>query len=453
MKKRFVKITAATLAILMLATCAVSCSGATKPAMTLGKNSISAGMYSLMASILKGSLAYGNSSINTATFWETVVNRENGQTNEEFYNELLFESAKNNLYKLAIFDERGLTLPQSVINEIDERLAFFVDYDGEGSKNSFNALLAQYGANYDILRDYMIMAAKIEYVVSDLYGNGAKISDTVKQEYLDENYVAFKQILFPYFEYVYETDENGDEIYYVDEESSSISYDPYNKNATTVDSDGDGKSDRDKNGDVIWYTDDEQGNAHICYDKENGVRRIMRDSNGYEVTREYSAAKKSEVWNEAQKVFGSTQEGNFNGFESLMLIYDGNYGVADGEDVTEGRIYINTEASYAASDEVVSKLGGEAEKLEVGGISIYESDYGVHIIMRYETEEKAWETEGYEGYFDGETGVSDFTTLIINSLFLIEVEKMKEKLGEVSVDSAAISDVSIRNVGINYNFY
>lgn len=453
MIRKIIKITAAVLALLMIACPLAACSTANKTAVSLGDNKVSVGMYSLMASILKGSLAYGNPSANTAAFWDTVVNKDSGQTNEGLYNGVLLETVKNNLYKLAIFDELGLTLPEATVAEIDEKLAFWVDYDGEGSKNNFNEELSKYGANYDILRDYMIMAAKIEYVVEYLYGGGEKISDGVKQQYLDESYVRFKQILLPYFEYVYETDENGDDIYYT--EDGKICYDPDNKDATTVDSDGDGKSNRDKNGDIIWYIDDEKGNPHICYDKENGKRKNLLDDNGKEVTREYNSAEKSEVWNNADKIYKETQTGNFNGFEALMLVYDENYGNTAETDITGESIYLNKDIEYKPlyPDGVVDKLAKTAAGIAVGEIARIETDYGVHIIMRYELEDNAWENKSYSGYFEDETGISDFTALLINSLFYDEVQRTKDRLGEVKVDAAAVADVSIKTVGINYDFY
>ncbi len=452
MKRKFIRIAALALAVITLALPVLSCSPATKPAVKLGNNSISVGMYSLMASILKGSLAYGNSAVNGAAFWDTVVNKESGQTNEGLYNEVLLETAKLDLYKLAMFDERGLELPDSAIAEIDEEIEFWIDYDGEGSKNKFNEILAQYGANTDILRDYMIMAAKLEYLVAYLYGGGEKISDGVKQEYLDESYVRIKQIFFPYYEYLYETDAYGDDIYYV-EGGKQICYDSENPEAMTADANEDGQTDRDANGDIIWYISDKSGEPHIAYDKENGVRRPKTDEKGNQLTEELNKAEKSEVWSRADAVLKETQAGNFNGFEALMLVYDESYG-AEG-DITEESIYLNNDVKYSAlySDGTVDKLAAEAAKLETGAIARVETDYGVHLIMRYENEEGAWDIDGYEGYFEDETGIIDFKSNLINSLFAAEVEKMKGKLGEVTLDSYAIADISIKNIGTNYDFY
>ena len=446
MKNKFIRITALALVLVFSALSFVSCSAANKPALTLGKNSISVGMYSLMASIFKGTLAYGNANIEKDSYWETIVN-DDGETYEDICNQSLLEVAKSNLYKLALFDEKGLTLPESIIAEIDKDLEFWVDYDADGSKNNFNSMLSEYGANYDILRDYMIMAAKIDYLGQYLYDGGKKISNGVKQEYLNENYVAFKQILMPYYEYVYETDKNGDEIYY--SENGSICYDP--KKGEPMYSDGSDKADKDKNGDVIYYHEVD-GKIRICYDTVNGNRRHKVDSKGNYVTKPFDSAEKSKVWKEGQNVFAKVENGNFNGFEALMLVYDDNFTNESGID---SMIYLNTEVDYKSiySDGVIESLLDKTENLDIGEAALLETEYGVHIIMKYELEENAWENEKYSGYFTDSTKVFDFNSNLINKLFTKEMEKIAEKMGEVDVNKESIANINVRKSAINYNFY
>ena len=446
MKNKFIRIASLVLVLVFCTFSFASCSAANKAALTLGKNSISVGMYSLMASIFKGTLAYGNANIEKDSYWETVVNAD-GETYEDICNQSLLEMAKSNLYKLALFDEKGLTLPDSVIAEIDEDLEFWVDYDADGSKNNFNAMLSEYGANYDILRDYMIMAAKIDYLGQYLYGGGEKISSGVKQEYLESNYVALKQILLPYYEYVYETDKNGDDIYYTSD--GNICYDPYK--GEPMYSDGSDKADKDANGDVIYYTEID-GKVRISYDTVNGTRRHKVDSKGNYVTKSYDSAQKSKVWQEAQYVFSKVENGNFNGFEALMLVYDDNF---TNESGIEEMIYLNIEVDYEAiyADGVIDSLLEKTKTLAVGEAAFIETEYGAHIIMRYELEDAAWEKAENSGYFTDSTKVFDFNSNLINKLFTQEMEKIAAKVGDVSVDKAAIADINVRKSAINYNFY
>ena len=443
MKRNFIiKICALALALITAVCPLFSCAGTGKPALALKNNTISVGVYSLMASVLKGSLAYGNSNIGSDSFWETVVD-SNGTTCEEYYNDYMIELAKDTLYKLALFDEKGLTLPQSAIDKIDEELEYWVDYDGEGSVSNFNSILAAYGANYDILREYMIISAKLEYLASYMYGDGSRISDEVKQNYLDGNYVCFKQILIPYYEYVYEKDADGKEIYYLD--NGAIAYDE--KNGEPVDSDGDGKYNRDKNDAVIYYEQDENGKVTVCYDKVKGTRRVLTE-NGNAVTNELDAKKKSEAWNLAQKVYGEIQTGNFNGFEVLLETYDENIG-------NSGRIYLNKNVSYlsAYGDETVDKLRDSVDAIKVGEATMIETENGMHIMMRYSLESKAWSIKENAGFFIDESGISDFSANLISELFAAEIESVKARVGEVTVYKENIAEVSIKKVGVNYNFY
>ena len=454
MKNKAVKIIAAVLALLMLAIPTVfctSCSEAEQKLLTLGNNKISHGVYSLMTSVFKGSLAASmGSSVSKDSFWDTVVSTDPLKTQEEMYNELMLEMAKDTLYKLALFDEKGLTLPQSVIDAIDEEIAFWIDYDGEGSKNNFNAILGNFGANVDILREYMIMSAKVEYLVSYLYGGGEKVSDAVRKNYLEEKYVSLKQIMIPYYCYVYVTDTNGDDVYYT--EDGKIAYDV--EEGIPLDPDGDGKSNRDKNGDIIYYKD-VNGKPHIAYDDKVGTRKFMLDSKGNPVTRDYTSAEKSAAWERAQSVYSKMdgKSGNFHEFESLMLIYDESYSAE--EDESGGRMYLNTEVNYSNlyGDDTISKIIESVSGIGVGEVALYESEYGMHIIMRYGIEDRAWDNDKYVGYFVDETGYMDFEAKLVNYLFSLEVERAKKTYGAVEVNKEALGKISIRKIGINYDFY
>ena len=454
MKNKAVKIIAAILALIMLAIPAVfctSCSEAEQKLLELKNNKISHGVYSLMTSVFKGSLAASmGPSVSKDSFWDTVVSSEPLKTQEEMYNELVLEMAKDTLYKLALFDEKGLTLPQSVIDAIDEEIAFWIDYDGEGSKNNFNAILGNFGANVDILREYMIMSAKIEYLVSYLYGGGEKISDAVRQDYLEKKYVSFKQIMIPYYSYVYVTDTNGDDVYYTSD--GKIAYDV--EEGIPLDPDGDGTSNRDKNGDVIYYKD-VNGKPHIAYNEETGTRKLKLDKNGNPEISEYTSAEKSAAWERAHSVYAKMdgKAGNFHEFESLRLIYDESYN-ADGE-IGDGRLYFNTDVNYSnlSGDNTASDIIKKVSELGVGEVAIYESENGMHILMRYEVEDGAWKDPDYEGSFIDKTGYADFESKLISYLFSLEVERAKKTYGAVEVNKEALGKISIRDIGINYDFY
>jgi hypothetical protein len=87
-----------------------------------------------------------------------------------------------------------------------------IDNDANGSKTAFNAILAEYGANYEILREAYIIEAKIAYLREELFGkNGSKIGANIIDDYYKENYVRFQHI----FRYTGSRPviENGDFVY------------------------------------------------------------------------------------------------------------------------------------------------------------------------------------------------------------------------------------------------
>jgi hypothetical protein len=99
-----------------------------------------------------------------------------------------------------------------------------VETDGKGSKATLNSLLAQYGANYDVLREAYTLEAKIAYLKDHLYGdNGSKIASSVIEGYYQANYVKFRHVFLYTYEVIYEKDANGDDIYYTDD--GRIAYD------------------------------------------------------------------------------------------------------------------------------------------------------------------------------------------------------------------------------------
>ena len=73
--------------------------------------------------------------------------------------------------------------------------------------------------------------------------------------------------------------------------------------------------------------------------------------------------------------------------------------------------------------------------------------------MRYNVEDKAWDDDNNKGYFVDETGYIDFENRLISYLFAKELARAREKYGQVTVNEEKITGISIRKVGINYDFY
>ena len=142
------KILVVALCLTMLATALVGCSQRGEKMITLEDNDITVNLFMLLMSRTKGNLAaaYGDK-VNKDAFWDTIMDASTGKTYDDYYKEQVLESAKTYLACLHLFDELGLKLPNSYIEEIDEELKEIMDYDANGSKTEFNSMLSAYGAN------------------------------------------------------------------------------------------------------------------------------------------------------------------------------------------------------------------------------------------------------------------------------------------------------------------
>lgn len=531
MKKLIIRIISLTLVILMCLGALASCSTNTQIfAKSAGGNKISLAMYSLITSLMKGNDAYyivqQYGSYNSETYWNKIVDAETQMTMKEYYQYMIDLKIKYYLAALDLFDELGLELTDEEIAAIDADMAEFVEIDGDGSKNKLNTILSEFGANYKTLREYKIMNAKISKLSTYLYGtNASKISDEIKQEFMEKNYVAFKMILLPTYDYKYIEDKYGNPVYYtVDADGkvktakaadgktyNIISYDSakgieldtdsdgkndvdllghtvyytynnvsiaYNvKNGVTGDKNNDGNTDKDKYGNNIYYVKDSE-TAEIAYDTEkggaldidgdgeldkdssgnkiyydydlciayntaSGVRINETDKNGAEITEEFSAAEKAKVKEDAEKIFGLAENGNFDSFEELLLIYDNNYSI-ETEEERDSLIYLSADESYTAGSELMNDLYGKIAEAKVGDKIMYESDYGYHIIMRYEAETGAYNETKYEFYFES------FVSNLTNELFFARLDPY---LNGITIKEKYKEKVDIATMTPNYNFY
>ena len=272
------------LALLLGAVAMTACSRKGATLLELNGYTISVNQYQLLLSRVKASLYYAGYSVDSATFWDMVIDSE-GNTYDQYFRNAALTDAKRYLAAAVIFDEEGLVLPQSYKDAIEEDITEYTR--DAGSKSALNNQLSAYGINVDMLRDLYLLEAKYAYLQAYLYGaEGEKIAANVRHEYLTEHAVCFKQVLIRSFDYVYETDLNGDEIYYKVGENNAkvnnIAYDTINGNIRLDEFD---KTIVDKNGDAVYYLP----NGSIAYDTEKGVRSVVYDANGVAKTVKYSA--------------------------------------------------------------------------------------------------------------------------------------------------------------------
>ena len=435
MKVLLKRILVFTLACVMVLTCAVGCSSRGKTMIELEDSEISVNLFMLLLSRMKGNLAsayaFGTKALSDS-FWDTVIDASTGETYNDYYTGVVLDNAKTYIAALYLFDELELELPDSYIDEIDEELKTLIDSDADGSKSAFNSLLAAYGANYTVLRDAYIMEAKISYLNDYLFGtDGSKIADNLVEDYYQDTYVRFRHIFFFTTKPVYDADTNGDTIYYTSD--GKIAYSTSGANKKEVD----GVVQKDSNGDIIWITED----GKISYDKKNGTPNPVLDEDGNVIT---TALDKKELIALSDKVQlimeEETEEGNYTLFDSLVS----EYGEDEGMEAYPNGYYLTENSDYD-SPEVVEALFD----MEEGEIRRVESEYGIHIVMKYELDKGGYADKDNADFFVTEDGTYTFLSSLKSALLDEYLKQYKEN---IIVDEKLLSTVSMKTVGANYNY-
>ncbi len=382
LKKYILRICAWLMAIVMLAGM-IGCSSKGETLMKIGKQELSVNMYELLLSRMKGTLQYNGQPTESDAFWNTIISTQ-GATYNDYFCRSIQEEAKMMLIKLYLFEEvYGLELPESNYDTIDEYINDALEMLHEGSKTDFNKELSLYGVNIDMLRENYIMEDKIDMLKKHIL---TQTGDLAKDEYFRENYVRFRQILLPLYEYIYETDENGDKIYY-NEGSDRICYDT----TGTVKTGTDGKPIVDTNGDTIYYTED----GRVAYNKKKGeLRGVDKDKDGYtdyKMLDEEAAATVAKRANELKDII--TEE-DFTTFEE----YGRMLSEPDLWEAYPNGIFVNKNKNYSVAylDDIQKALADMA----VGETALIKSENAYHFIMKYELTDHAYSNKENSDWFE-----------------------------------------------------
>ena len=383
MKKSICRVTTLLLTLAVFTGIFSACTKKSKPLMTLSEQEMSVNMYELLLSRMKGTLAYNDYPVEDERFWDSIISAQ-GTTYNDYFCSSIQSEAQKMLCKLYLFEEvYHLTLPQEAYDKIDEWMENTVSLDFDGSYSAWSRALSSYGVNADMLRENYLMEEKIDYLISHV---SSITGDLAVEEYYQNNYVCFRQILFPLYSYVYETDENGDEIYY-HEDLTHIYYD---LNGVTR-SDAEGNFILDKNGDVVHYTED----GRIAYNTEKGTRSgVDKDEDGYVDYEKLDEQAAQIVTDRANHIKDLISNGDFTMFES--------YGVQWSEDdVWENYpngIFLNLEKTYSLNylDDIQDALAG----MQVGEIALVASENAYHLIMKYELLPQAYQDKENADWFE-----------------------------------------------------
>lgn len=399
MKNRFRRLLLLALcALLMLA--AVGCSSTPdlgEPLLTLEGQAVSENMIQLLMARVKGNLQLSGYTVSQDSFWEQIVGLD-GMRYDEYTRQLVIATAKEYLAAAVLFEERGLTLPQKKLDEIDAELEEMIQ--AAGSKAQLNQTLAGYGANLDILRALYVLEAKVAALRLDLYGtDGALISEAAQQQYLEKEGIAFRRLLLRSQCYKYVKDQNGDEIYYLDNNDGKTNTIAYDKVNGSTRRDKDGEIIKDSNGDEVYYT----STGSIAYDKENGKRAFENDKNGDPVLESFSAEILAAHRKEAGELLERLENAGAAEFEAVLAEY-----AAKGDEYSAESdlcfLYKSDNGTEEMSDlaDVLqwrpTDTGGQ-EAVKPGDIVSLETENGIYILMRYDLPADATSNSTYSAWF------------------------------------------------------
>ena len=375
-----------------------SCSTEGEVLMSFADKSMSVNTYTLLLSRMKGTLESYGYDVDNPSFWKTIISAD-GMTYDDSFSPGVMEQASRYLIADYLFDRNGLVLTEEREKTVDELMSAFVKR--AGSKTALNAELKEYGVNYEMLRRLYLQETRIDMLKDHLYGEkGELIPAETCESYLRENYVAFGQIFFASYYYLVDLDEFGDQVYYTNEKHTAISYDKVN-GRTAMDEFGETVT--DILGDPVYYNEE----GRIAYDKRNGVLGYVTDDDGNQIIDYYDDEKKGQIYEKAA-LCAEACDGDADTFRSNALLYD------ESESGGECMYLYNGSGYYGSQSESVAYLDEIAETLaemEVGECRVVDSDFGYHVICRYEMTEGVYDDEEQKDVF------SDFYDDLIQALF------------------------------------
>ena len=396
---------------------------------------MTANQYQFFLSRVKGSLYYTGYNVESDSFWNMIIDDQNN-TYDDYFRNAVLDDARRYLAALTIFEEKGLVLPQSYLDQIDEDMEEYLR--DAGSKSTLNTLLGAYGINADMLREIYVMEAKYDYLQKVIYGtDGELISAETRLGYLDEHAVCFRQVLIRSFDYVYEKDLNGDDVYYLPSENNAkvnnIAYDKLNGDVRL---DEYGKTIVDKNGDDVYYLPD----GKIAYDRDAGVRALTYDANGSAVTVKYSSEELAKHKAAAEEILATVETGDYAAFEALLAEYEADTDDAFVTDSSYCFLYTTGDNSYDYLNDIADALA----KAEEGEICVVNSEYGYNVVMKYPIPSDAITNTAYEEWF------GDLSERITAKLFHTMCKPYMEK---VTVDAEVFASLpSMKDISTNVSY-
>ncbi len=193
--KTTLKLLAFLLSLTILLLTGAGCAKETPAALSYGNSKISTNMYRYWLSSYKGRFLYTYTDMtDTDPFWDTILYDD--ITAEAYLNSVTIENLKRTILCMELFAQHNLKMPDTMLEDIDSYISDLVTEHAGGSRKEFNALLAEYGINIDMLRDIYIAEDKAMVLFDYLYGDGGPraLTEEALDAYYKENYVRIRHI-------------------------------------------------------------------------------------------------------------------------------------------------------------------------------------------------------------------------------------------------------------------
>ena len=427
------------LVLVCISTAFISCAEEKKevpdPIFVCGDSEMPLYFYEYMLSLKRGELASAKNDVESKRFWETLTDK--GISYEEHFNAEVLDSCRRYFVAAHIFDESGYELSSATMAEIDESLEFLLDYDADGDENKFNEIIDDFGITYEQLRECYVILAKRDALISVLYGSGGSlIADSLKNQYYKENYHRFKQILVRNYYYEYQTDDWGQEIYF-DTETGKALYDKEN-GEIHFDEDGAYVRDNGGEGEVIYFGDDDKP----LYNKEKGQRAAKLDEDGSPIKHEYTAEQMAERAAYAEELARTIAMGDYTSFEAVLAEIQKREDL--GDSYPEGYYVSDVESANYGSYSYMNGILDTLKTMDEGEVKLHISEYGYHVIMKYELDDGRFADGEYAEWFDL------FTSSLISEMLKQELDKV---MGDILVNEENLAKAkSITEIGTNFDY-
>ena len=165
-----------------------------------------------------------------------------------------------------------------------------------------------------------------------------------------------------------------------------------------------------------------------------------------------SDEEKRKIKEDVDRIEALIKKGDYDYFDDLITLYDKSYGTESGESSTR-MTYLDKDlvyANFSTGGTLIDTFVDMVKELAPGEYKVYKSDFGYHIIMRYELENGAFKKSEYSTQFSDENGNFDFNKNLCSELLMKRLAPYVEK---ITVDKDLAGKVDISTIKPNYNFY